>query len=197
MMNKPSNVPRVRVSFRALPNPPLRCRLQICCVQRKYSAAALRNWACRSPVTAVSMHCALHTYTDISAAARRALPVVRKAVKASVALTVVSCMSTPTANAAPTKRKPHRVQQVLDYLKQRPMTVTSQPMQYDAEPCTTLPECIRGLTAEDVVTDKAAAESHMARVIAGLLYTACGGLDQAHNLVTPLCWGSWTPYGGV
>ena len=124
------------------------------------------------------------------------MPVVRKAVKASVALTVVSCMSTSSATGAPPKRNPQRVQQVLEYLEQHPMTVNSQPMQYDADPSTTLPECIQGLAAEDVVTDKAAAESHMARVIAGLLYAACGGLDQAHNLVTPLCWGSWTPYGG-
>jgi hypothetical protein len=26
---------------------------------------------------------------------------------------------------------------------------------------------------------------------------ACGGLDQAHNLVTPLSWGAWTPYAGA
>jgi hypothetical protein len=72
-------------------------------------------------------------------------------------------------------------------------------MQYDAEPTTPLPDCIQGLSPADVVPKSSssdAAASHMARVIAGLLYVACGGLDIAHNLVTPLCWGSWTPYGG-
>lgn len=87
--------------------------------------------------------------------------------------------------------------QVLDYLDSHPTTVTSLPMQYDAEPTTPLPACVSGLQPADVVCDSsAAAGSHMARVIAGLLYVACGGLDAAHNLVTPLCWGSWTPYAG-
>jgi hypothetical protein len=76
------------------------------------------------------------------------------------------------------------------------MTVTSLAMQYDAEPTTPVPDCLQGLTPADVVTDSSKAASHMARVIAGLLYAACGGLDQSHNLVTPLCWGSWTPYAG-
>lgn len=91
-------------------------------------------------------------------------------------------------------------QAVLDHLQQQPMTVSSQAMQYDSEPTTQLPDCIQGLSPADVVprsSSSDAAASHMARVIAGLLYVACGGLDVAHNLVTPLCWGSWTPYGGA
>ncbi|EFJ48918.1 hypothetical protein VOLCADRAFT_117381 [Volvox carteri f. nagariensis] len=69
---------------------------------------------------------------------------------------------------------PERVQAVLHYLEANPMRLQSIPMPATA----------------------AAAAEHYARVVAGLLYVACGGLDQAHNLVTPLCWGSPTPYGG-
>lgn len=87
-------------------------------------------------------------------------------------------------------------QAVLDYLQQHPTTITSQAMQYDADPTTELPACIHGLKPADVVPNSAYASSHMAQVITALLYVACGGLDQAHNLVTPLCWGSWTPYAG-
>ena len=90
-------------------------------------------------------------------------------------------------------------QAVLDYLQDNPMTVTSSAMQYDADPTTPLPACVLGLLPADVLPDSTSssdARSHLARVIAGLLFAACGGLDQAHNLVTPLCWGSWTPYGG-
>jgi hypothetical protein len=80
------------------------------------------------------------------------------------------------------------------------MAVTSASMQYDAEPTTPLPACIQGLTPADVLpqhsSSSSSSSSHMARVIAGLLFAACGGLDAAHNLVTPLCWGSWTAYAG-
>lgn len=38
--------------------------------------------------------------------------------------------------------------------------------------------------------------SDFAAVIAALLYLGCGALDQAHNLVTPLSWGSATSYAG-
>lgn len=76
------------------------------------------------------------------------------------------------------------------------MTVSSLAMQYDAEPTTPLPECTQGLSPADVAPSSSSATSDMAKVIAGLLYAACGGLDHSHNLVTPLCWGSWTPYAG-
>jgi hypothetical protein len=80
-------------------------------------------------------------------------------------------------------------------------------MQYDADPTVPLPDCIANLQPADVLVagksssssssrSSSTAKEHMARVIAGLLYVACGGLDAAHNLVTPLCWGSWTPYAG-
>ena len=89
------------------------------------------------------------------------------------------------------------LQGVLQHLKQHPVTVSSLAMQYDSEPTTPLPECVQGLKPIDVVANSNDSSSHMAVVIAGLLYAACGGLDHAHNLVTPLCWGSWTPYGGA
>lgn len=78
------------------------------------------------------------------------------------------------------------------------MTVSSQAMQYDADPSTPLPDCISivNLTPENVMLAASSEPPHMARVIAGLLFAACGGLDVAHNLVTPLCWSSWTPYAG-
>lgn len=37
----------------------------------------------------------------------------------------------------------------------------------------------------------------MARVVCALLWVAFGALDQAHNTVTPLSWGSPTDFGGV
>lgn len=74
-----------------------------------------------------------------------------------------------------------------------------------------LPDVIQGLTPQDVLPQPSSQQEpippdasspctteaqHHARVVAGLLYMACGGLDQAHNLVTPLCWGAPTPYAG-
>lgn len=67
-------------------------------------------------------------------------------------------------------------------------------MQYESEPTAPLPPCVHGLSPRDVAP--APEQDHMARVVAALLYLAVGGLDQAHNLVTPLCWGSRTAYGG-
>lgn len=37
---------------------------------------------------------------------------------------------------------------------------------------------------------------HFAQVAIALLYLACGGLDEAHNLVTPLSWPLKTDFGG-
>ncbi|KXZ47721.1 hypothetical protein GPECTOR_33g603 [Gonium pectorale] len=84
------------------------------------------------------------------------------------------------------------------------MRLSSQPMIYEADVTSShLPAVVQGLTAADVLPppsrrsgkDPVAAE-HWARCVAGLLYVACGGLDQAHNLVTPLCWGAPTAYAG-
>ncbi|KAG2497302.1 hypothetical protein HYH03_004885 [Edaphochlamys debaryana] len=99
---------------------------------------------------------------------------------------------------------PPKVQAVLEHLDAHPMRLSSIPMIYDSSVSSAhLPAAVQGLTPADVLpppaqrrgTDPVAAE-HFARVVAGLLYAACGGLDQAHNLVTPLCWGAPTPYAG-
>jgi hypothetical protein len=52
------------------------------------------------------------------------------------------------------------------------------------------------MTAEDV-TPKGRRKCDFSDVILALLYVACGGLDQAHNIITPLSWSSWTPYSGA
>ena len=116
--------------------------------------------------------------------------------RALVSATTVLAMATgvPAAEAAP--KRPPRVQEVLDHLKQHPMTVTSQPMQYESDPTTPLPACLQGMTAEDVVL-KGKQKTDFNDVILALLYVACGGLDQAHNIITPLSWGSWTSYAGA
>lgn len=68
-----------------------------------------------------------------------------------------------------------------DHLASHPMQVASQAMQYDAAPSTPLPACVAGLTPDDVLPGAAdtPARQHYACVIAGLLYAATGGLDQA------------------
>ncbi|GIL92563.1 hypothetical protein Vretimale_18978 [Volvox reticuliferus] len=110
----------------------------------------------------------------------------------------------PKGKQAATPVYSERVLAVLNYLEANPMRLQSIPMMYEADVSSAhLPAVIQGLTPADVMpppsqrrgTDTAAAE-HFARVVAGLLYVACGGLDQAHNLVTPLCWGAPTPYAG-
>lgn len=118
----------------------------------------------------------------------------RAAVRAAGPALVLAHMS--AAGAASAAVFPQRVKTILAHLQQHPMKVSSLAMQYDADPTTPLPACLQGLTPADVVSRSSDASCHMARVIAGLLYAACGGLDHAHNLITPLCWGSWTPYAG-
>eukprot|EP00877_Chromochloris_zofingiensis_P002972 jgi/Chrzof1/12676/Cz07g03120.t1 len=76
------------------------------------------------------------------------------------------------------------------------MSVSSVHMQYEKDPTVPLPECVRGLQPKDVAQGSTS-DSDFAKVIAALLYVACGGLDEAHNLITPLSWGSWTPYAGA
>lgn len=130
----------------------------------------------------------------------------------------LSCMAVLPGSAAASAGDaawdtlPPRVCAVLDHLVANPMSVTSTTMQYDADPTVPLPDAVRGLHPEDCMPtvsghgppvaaaarppDAATAHEHTARIVAAALYAACGGLDAAHNLVTPLCWGSWTPYAG-
>jgi hypothetical protein len=102
---------------------------------------------------------------------------------------------------ASAKRYPPRVEAVLKHVAIHPIKLASIAMMYEPAPGTPLPEVVEGLTTSDVLprgtsnaTDNAA--EHYARVIAALTYLTCGGLDHAHNLVTPLCWGSATHYAG-
>ncbi|GFR52205.1 hypothetical protein Agub_g14745, partial [Astrephomene gubernaculifera] len=89
-------------------------------------------------------------------------------------------------------------------LQTHPMRLQSTPMMYDADVSSShLPAAVQGLAPADVMPPEAerrgadpTAAEHYARVVAALLYVACGGLDQAHNLVTPLSWGAPTPFAG-
>jgi len=69
-------------------------------------------------------------------------------------------------------------------------------MIYSAQASVPIPEVAQGLTAADVAPTAAGANSHMARVVCGLVWVAFGALDAAHNTVTPLCWGAPTDYAG-
>ncbi|PNH08206.1 hypothetical protein TSOC_005291 [Tetrabaena socialis] len=138
----------------------------------------------------------------LSRASRLAvLSLVAKALEASAP---APAGARPKGHAAAAPHYPPRVQAVVEYVEANPARLQSIPMMYDADVAQShLPPVVQGLTPEDVLppqqqrhaVDPLAAE-HYARVVAGLLYVACGGLDQAHNLVTPLCWGAATPYGG-
>ncbi|KAF8057658.1 hypothetical protein HT031_006007 [Scenedesmus sp. PABB004] len=131
------------------------------------------------------------------AALRHVAP--RAAGMAAAVAVAAAAGAPPAAEAAP--RRPPRVEAVLAHLAAHPMTVGSQAMQYDASPTTPLPPCAQGLAPEHVLPPSRAAgaplREHLGRVIAGALLAAVGGLDAAHNAVTPLCWGSWTSYAGA
>lgn len=164
------------------------------CISRNPSCTCLREMHFQHPpFSCKGSSCSrgpLAGQSVFRAAAKAAWPT-------AAAWTVMAAAAGPAdAKSSSRSNHPPRVQAVLDWLAHNPMTVSSLAMQYDAEPTTPLPECIQGLSPADVVPAQQHASSEMAKVIAGLLYAACGGLDQAHNLVTPLCWGSWTPYAG-
>lgn len=74
-----------------------------------------------------------------------------------------------------------------------------------------LPDVVEGLKAEDVILlDKPKLDAgrvnsskpvtsqdlHMADVTAAMLYLACGGMDESHNLVLPYSWPSETEMSG-
>lgn len=120
--------------------------------------------------------------------------------RAGIALTVsvvpLASMS-GEANAKPSKKPKYtnRVIQFLKYIESNGTNLKSIPMIYDAHPAYPLPEVAQGLQVSDVI-EGSACQSHMAKVVLALMYVACGGLDLAHNLVTPMSWGSYTDYGG-
>lgn len=104
---------------------------------------------------------------------------------------------------------PDKVLAVVKHLEETPWLLTGVPMAYEKDAAAPLPPALQGgLTAADVLpppppSPSAAGggdpthRSHYAAVVMALLYVAGGGLDAAHNLVTPYCWGSWTPYAGA
>ncbi|GBF89920.1 hypothetical protein Rsub_02624 [Raphidocelis subcapitata] len=76
----------------------------------------------------------------------------RRAAGASAAATVLCMAAAEPAHArSGAAKRPPRVQQILDHLKSHPMGVTSQPLQYDAEPSTQLPPCVTGLSPDDAL----------------------------------------------
>lgn len=84
-----------------------------------------------------------------------------------------------------------------------PLQCCQRPDRRHRRPSTTRPisafpkalQVVQGLKPQDVLPPGAPAND-LATVIAALLYLAAGCPDQAHNLVTPLSWGSPTHYGG-
>jgi len=105
-----------------------------------------------------------------------------------------------------------RVGEVLSYLEDHPINVQSQKMFYVPTKeldSTRLPDVVEGLTSEDVVLErqksggrvntdpKSKKEEHMADVTLAMLYLACGGMDEAHNIVLPYSWPSDTTFGGA
>lgn len=110
----------------------------------------------------------------------------------TLSASVVSFMVSASSTSASPSQHNARVRDVLDYIDSHSFYMGGIPMCYEPVPNTPLPEVVRGLCPEDVQENA----SHMASVVAALLYLACGGLDEAHNLCTPYSWGSPTPYSG-
>eukprot|EP00798_Chlamydomonas_sp_ICE-L_P004084 gene4084-14184_t len=111
---------------------------------------------------------------------------------------VVMLACSPDAHAAKGPKYSPAVRAVLDYLKDHPMQLTSGTMMYyepNQDLHTPLPAVADSLSPA-TVSQGCMKDSGFSLVVAGLLYLALGGLDHAHNLVTPLCWGSPTNYGG-
>jgi len=104
-----------------------------------------------------------------------------------------------------------RVTDILEYVERHPIDVTSGKMFYvptrELDP-TRLPDVVEGLTPEEVMLEKGKSggrvnsdpvskgEEHMAEVTTAMLYLACGGMDEAHNLVLPYSWPEDTNFGG-
>ena len=102
-----------------------------------------------------------------------------------------------------------RVQDVLDYLTDHPISVQSERMFYQPTSeldSSRLPDVIEGLKAEDVMLEQAKIQGrinakpvdkmqeHSADVTVAMLYFVCQGMDEAHNIVLPYSWpqqGQW------
>ena len=66
-----------------------------------------------------------------------------------------------------------------------------------------LPDVLEGLETQDVLIERlpqdrnitqkpiSKSEEHMADVTVAMLYFACGGMDESHNIVLPYSWPSY------
>eukprot|EP00906_Rhabdomonas_costata_P017124 RCo024653 len=83
---------------------------------------------------------------------------------------------------------------VLELLRSGPVQIQGRSMSYQPlgrlDP-NRLPKPVQGLKSS------ALGSSDMATVVAALLYLIVGGLDEAHDLVTPLSWPSPTAFGAT
>ena len=104
-----------------------------------------------------------------------------------------------------------RVVEVLDHIECHPINVKSQKMLYVPTKeldSSRLPDVVEGLSADDIFVERARVEGrintapstkeeeHMADVTTAMLFLACGGMDEAHNIVLPYSWPSPTHFGG-
>jgi len=96
-----------------------------------------------------------------------------------------------------------RVKDILEYVDKNPINIKSEAMFY----CPTseldskrLPDVVEGLQSEDVLLERKSEgnriniaplgkdKEHMAEVTTAMLYFACGGMDESHNIVLPHSW---------
>lgn len=104
-----------------------------------------------------------------------------------------------------------KVVDILQYVQEHPLHVKGEKMFYQPTnrlDSRRLPDVIETLAPEDVIVEQAPTEArinkapltkkqmHMAEVTTAMLYFACGGMDEAHNMVLPYSWPSESPISG-
>ena len=90
-----------------------------------------------------------------------------------------------------------KVNRVLRHLKDAgPQDIRGQPMAYQASDALDKGRLDPGIADAIETLDGDAVPPHALAVLKAALYTGIGGLDEAHNLVTPLSWGAPTPFAG-
>eukprot|EP01084_Bolivina_argentea_P113431 202152_1 len=95
---------------------------------------------------------------------------------------------------------PQKMQEIFDYLDHTPMSIIGQKMYY--KPSNQLSnnrniiELVNKLETLDFNASNKSSCMHHARICRGLLYLSLNGIDECHNLVTPLSWPSYTSFGG-
>lgn len=88
-----------------------------------------------------------------------------------------------------------KVKDVLHYISENPMPIHGTSLSYTKSSPHELPEVIRDFRPEDVLED-GMAESDFSSVVFALLLLGCSALDEAHAIITPLSWHSYTDFGG-